>query len=56
MLSTELVAVTGYGLPEDREATHEAGFDAHLTKPVSLEAVQAILAGLAERKQAGRTA
>lgn len=55
-LSTELVAVTGYGLPEDREATHEAGFDGHLTKPVSLEAVQAILAGLAERQQAGRTA
>jgi two-component system CheB/CheR fusion protein len=28
-----LVAVTGYGRPADREATQQAGFDAHLTKP-----------------------
>lgn len=32
----ELVAVTGYGQPEDRERTATAGFNAHLTKPVSL--------------------
>ena len=30
-----LVAVTGYGGTNDREATRAAGFDAHLTKPVS---------------------
>jgi PAS domain S-box-containing protein len=29
-----LVAVTGYGREEDRERSKEAGFDAHLTKPV----------------------
>ncbi len=29
-----LVALTGYGQPEDRERTTEAGFDAHLVKPV----------------------
>ena len=29
-----LVAVTGYGLPEDRKRALEAGFDDHLTKPV----------------------
>lgn len=30
----KLVALTGYGTPEDRRKTQEAGFDAHLTKPV----------------------
>jgi CheY-like chemotaxis protein len=29
-----LVALTGYGQPEDRQRTVEAGFDAHLVKPV----------------------
>jgi two-component system CheB/CheR fusion protein len=29
-----LVAVTGYGLPEDRARTRAAGFDLHLVKPV----------------------
>lgn len=31
---TRLVAVTGYGLPEDRRRAMEAGFDVHLVKPV----------------------
>jgi signal transduction histidine kinase/CheY-like chemotaxis protein len=29
-----LVALTGYGLPEDRNRTEAAGFDLHLVKPV----------------------
>jgi CheY-like chemotaxis protein len=29
-----LIALTGYGLPGDRQATAEAGFDCHLVKPV----------------------
>jgi two-component system CheB/CheR fusion protein len=29
-----LVAVTGYGRTEDREAVMEAGFDAHIVKPI----------------------
>src|SRR5687767_14267929 len=29
-----LIALTGYGLASDRQATAEAGFDHHLTKPV----------------------
>lgn len=29
-----LIAVTGYGQPRDLAATKEAGFDAHLTKPI----------------------
>jgi PAS domain S-box-containing protein len=33
--SMRLVALTGYGQAEDRERALHAGFDAHLTKPVS---------------------
>ena len=29
-----LVALTGYGRPEDQRRSQEAGFDAHLVKPV----------------------
>jgi CheY-like chemotaxis protein len=32
--TTRLVALTGYGQPEDRRRALDAGFDAHLTKPV----------------------
>jgi signal transduction histidine kinase/ActR/RegA family two-component response regulator len=38
LAALRLVAVTGYGQPSDRERAHAAGFDAHLVKPVSLEA------------------
>ena len=41
-----LIALTGYGAPNDRQRTREAGFDAHLTKPVSLSTVTATLAEL----------
>ena len=36
----KLVAVTGYGRPGDFERSHEAGFAAHLVKPISLDRVQ----------------
>jgi signal transduction histidine kinase len=39
-----LVAVTGYGQPEDRTATDAAGFDHHLVKPVSLRQIEELLA------------
>ena len=39
-----LVALTGFGRPEDREATAAAGFDEHLTKPVSADTILALLA------------
>ncbi len=39
-----LVALTGHTQPEDRQRALEAGFDAHLAKPVELEALQALLA------------
>jgi signal transduction histidine kinase/CheY-like chemotaxis protein len=37
-----LVALTGYGQPEDRRLAFDAGFDRHLTKPVKIEAVESI--------------
>ena len=41
--SIRLVALTGYGQPEDRARSAEAGFDAHLLKPIDHEALKAIL-------------
>ena len=38
-----LVAVTGYGLPDDRAKTRAAGFDLHLTKPVDAEDLADVL-------------
>jgi signal transduction histidine kinase len=38
-----LVAITGWGQPEDRRRTAEAGFDAHLVKPVDAEALVRLL-------------
>jgi signal transduction histidine kinase len=39
-----LVAVTGYGRPQDREASLAAGFDHHLVKPVDIGQLLALLA------------
>ena len=36
-----LIAVTGYGLAEDRARSHEAGFESHLVKPVTVRALEA---------------
>jgi signal transduction histidine kinase len=38
-----LIAVTGYGQENDRNATRVAGFDRHLTKPISLDDLTQIL-------------
>jgi CheY-like chemotaxis protein len=38
-----LVALTGYGQEHDRDASRSAGFDRHLTKPVDLEDLAAII-------------
>jgi CheY-like chemotaxis protein len=40
---TFLLALTGYGQPEDRARAAAAGFDAHLTKPVDLGALERML-------------
>jgi len=39
-----LIAVTGYGLPEDQRRVMEAGFDQHLVKPVQIERLLEALA------------
>src|SRR6185436_15180163 len=39
-----LIAVTGYGLEEDRQRALAAGFDAHLVKPVDEDALGKLLA------------
>jgi PAS domain S-box-containing protein len=38
-----LVALTGYGLPEDRARALEAGYEVHLTKPIDPATLQRIL-------------
>lgn len=40
---TKLVALTGYGRPQDRCAAKEAGFDEHLLKPARLEDIVKLL-------------
>ena len=47
-----LVAVTGYGLEQDRESSRQAGFEDHMAKPVSIADVRAVL----ERLRAARDA
>jgi signal transduction histidine kinase/CheY-like chemotaxis protein len=41
-----LIAVTGHGRPEDQRRAFDAGFDAHLTKPVSAERLRQAIARL----------
>jgi len=41
-----LVALTGWGQEHDRQRTEEAGFAAHLVKPVNAEQIEALLAQL----------
>jgi CheY-like chemotaxis protein/two-component sensor histidine kinase len=50
--SPHLVAMTGYGQPEDRARAEAAGFDVHLVKPVSLTQLQQILAAVTPRRPA----
>jgi two-component system, sensor histidine kinase len=38
-----LIAITGYGAAADRLRTSEAGFDAHLTKPVDEDELARLL-------------
>ncbi|WP_250473281.1 response regulator [Caballeronia sp. GAFFF1] len=38
-----LLALTGYGSAEDRQTALDAGFDHHLTKPVSINDLEALL-------------
>jgi CheY-like chemotaxis protein len=38
-----MIAVTGYGQIDDRKRSHDAGFDAHLVKPLELEELEKLL-------------
>jgi len=51
-----LVAVTGWGQPEDRQRTRDAGFDHHLVKPPELATVQSICASLSSRARPEQSA
>jgi PAS domain S-box-containing protein len=42
----KLAALTGYGQPADKVRAIEAGFDEHLVKPISIEAVQSVVSRL----------
>ena len=46
----KLVAMSGYGRPQDRELAYDAGFDAHLVKPATVERLMEVL------RDAGRAA
>jgi CheY-like chemotaxis protein len=41
-----LIAVTGYGSPQDQDRSEKAGFNFHLVKPVNFEELRKLLATL----------
>jgi CheY-like chemotaxis protein len=43
-VKARIVALTGWAQELDRERTRAAGMDDHLTKPVSLECLQSVVA------------
>jgi CheY-like chemotaxis protein len=45
-----LIAVSGFDQPEDRLRTRQAGFDAHIGKPVDLHLVGSMLAHFSRRR------
>jgi CheY-like chemotaxis protein len=49
-----LVALTGWGQEEDRQRSREAGFDAHMVKPLDYDALLNVLADLPQRTRATR--
>jgi two-component system, OmpR family, response regulator len=51
-----LIALSGYGQPDDHVLSREAGFDRHLLKPVDLANLQEILGSLGKRPAASAAA
>jgi CheY-like chemotaxis protein len=43
-----VVALTGWGQPDDRRRSEEAGFDFHLVKPIEPIILENLLANLSE--------
>ena len=51
--SARLVAVSGWGQPEDKRRSREAGFDHHLAKPVEFKQIQRLLDEFTAFRQEG---
>ena len=51
-----LVALTGYGQPEDRTRAVAAGFDVHMTKPININVLGEILSDVGKTGPAVSTA
>ena len=49
----KIVALTGWGLEQDRERSREAGFDHHLVKPIDKASLLDLLSGRPEVKLRG---
>jgi signal transduction histidine kinase/ActR/RegA family two-component response regulator len=47
--SIRLIALTGYGQPEDRRRALEAGFDEHMVKPLDLDGLEKVLSSVESR-------
>jgi CheY-like chemotaxis protein len=47
-----LVALTGFGQERDKQQASEAGFDYHIVKPASLDALQELLRTIQLRPKA----
>jgi CheY-like chemotaxis protein len=45
---TKGIALTGYGMEEDVARSRDAGFVAHLTKPVSIQSLETALNAVAD--------
>ena len=56
LVGTRLIALTGYGQAEDVRQAIAAGFDAHVTKPVNLDQLMALLAARDEPLTGARPA
>jgi hypothetical protein len=50
---TPAIALTGYGMREDVERCLKAGFNKHVTKPVTFETLQRIIAEVCGNKKVG---
>jgi CheY-like chemotaxis protein len=46
-----MIALTGWGMDEDRRRTGEAGFVAHLVKPVAPDRLRAVLQSAADTRR-----
>ncbi len=51
MANVKLVALTGYGQDEDRRRALQAGFNHHLVKPASIEAIEQLLASAPSQRE-----